>query len=187
VRPLVALARSSRAEDGKVVDMSHRKADPEQVVHTIMATTPAQLEAISSYSHDGFLLADAIAYTAQDERVEIRFQQEPLDPALPLPRREPVRESWWATEYRVPYLLCRLRVQHVLGRPTPIDAVEEESLLGIGWDTAAATLNVTTATREIRLRTRQLNAELLITATITSARRRRIGRLIPWDSTSAPI
>jgi hypothetical protein len=167
----------------------HAADDPDAIVKAITATTAAELRQISDWTHDAFLLAaNGITYSRQHELVEVRFQQEPLDRALALPQRQLARKSWWATDCRLPYVLCRLRVRGVVADPTtPTGLDSEETLVGVDWDAQTATLRIHTAIGPIRVRARQLRAELLITSHIVNIRRRRVGRVIPYDSTSGPL
>jgi hypothetical protein len=166
----------------------HATDDPDDVVKAITATTAAELREISDWTHDAFLVAAGITYSRHQELVEVRFQQEPLDRALPLPQRQLAGKSWWATDYRLPYVLCRLRIRDAVADPTtPTDLDDEDTLVGVDWHAQTATLSIHTAIGPIRVRARQLSAELLITSHIVSIRRRRVGRVIPYDSTSGPL
>jgi hypothetical protein len=84
--------------------------------------------------------------------------------------------------------LCQLRIRDALADPTtPTDVDDHQTLVGVDWDAQASTLNIHTATGPMRVRARRLSAELLITSQIVSVRRRRVGRVIPFDSTSGPL
>ena len=160
------------------------------VIKTYSATDPDQLEEISGWAHDALLVDDAIDHLPDERVVEIRFEQEPLDPAPGLPRPEEVGRSWWSIEYRMPFVLCRLRVRGATGAPAiPADtAAGPGSLLGIRWDATASRVRVELDDDAITVPADALDVRLDVTDEVVSIRRRRVGRrIIRFDSTRGPL
>ena len=154
------------------------------VVKHIKATGFEALEEISGWIHDAELIVDECRFEESCGRVILAFEQEPLDPALDLPPPEFVSQSWWATEYRMPYLRCCLRVNGVTAYVKGWEDLELSGLLlGVGWKADESTL-VVHSDCPIRVPTSRLDVELEITDEIVSVRKRRVGRLISFDSTS---
>jgi hypothetical protein len=156
------------------------------VLRTIRACDPVALEEVSGWAHDGDLLIDDRTFERAAGTLILPFEQEPLGGVSGLPQPELVSESRWAREYRMPYLRCVLRIHRAEGCDADWDGVGP-SLLGLFWDAQKSELVVHTGAEPIRARVTALEVELDITDEIVSVRRRRNGRLLPFDSTSGPI
>ena len=157
------------------------------VVATIDATHVDSLVTVSGWAHDAHLLSAAPDLAVHDGQVSIEFQQEPLDNELDLPRREFVRRSWWATEYRLPFVRCRLMVASARSIVVPNgDLLGDDTLLGVSWNAKKSRVDVDTGWGPIAVNVGALNVRLEITDEVVSVRRRRVGRLLSFDATAGP-
>jgi len=156
----------------------------------LRARTSEQLEEISGWTHDAELLEDRTSFDAKQRTVEIRFEQELLEGGDgAMPRRSFVARSWWSTEYRVPFVLCRLRVRSALG-PASVPAemdVGDLSLLGTRWEPGAEQVTVFASWGRIEVPVDELDVELEITDEVVTMRRRWVGRIVPWTLTRGSV
>ncbi len=153
------------------------------VVATIDATDADSLVAVSGWTHHAYLLVGALDVVVHDDTVTIEFEQEPLDPVLDLPQRELVRRSWWATDYRLPYVRCRLHVRsaHRTIAPDRVLLVDT-TLLGVRWHGDKRRVEITTGWGPIAVEAEALNVRLEITDEVVSVPRQGIRRLWRVDA-----
>ena len=155
------------------------------VVQTITAGDERSLEQISDWAHDADLLVDRSRLEESTGTAHFAFEQEPLDSELALPERVLVGQSWWSSRYRLPFILCRLRIEGAMSWSGPWDYIGDcPSLLGVRWDAKKPAVLVHTTWGEIAVATGALDVTLEITDEIVSMRNRRVGRIVPFDSTS---
>jgi hypothetical protein len=85
----------------------------------------------------------------------------------------------------MPYVRCRLRIRRASSWSVPAgDFVGHDLLAGVDWDAKSATVEVSTGWGPIAVVAEQLDVELEITDEVVSVRRRRVGRILPFDSTT---
>ena len=154
------------------------------VVRHLTASDPEALEAISGWTHDASFLPEHFAFDRSEGTVLVGFEQEPLERDIGLPAPELVRESWWASTWRMPFVLCLLRVRRATGCTQPPEELEDGSMLGVEWDPVRSVVTVHSGFGRIDFPVEALDVELDITDKVSSVRRRRVGKVLPYDSTS---
>jgi hypothetical protein len=154
------------------------------LVKRIDAIDEATLADVSGWTHDGHLLAHDLDVT--DGVVVVEFEQEPLESVLSLPNAEFIRRTWWWSEYRLPFVRCRLYVEQAR-RARATDPDSTGTLLGVRWKPSASRVEIHTTMGPIAVDVDALKVRLEITDDVVTVRRRRVGRLLSFASTSGPL
>ncbi len=109
------------------------------------ALDPGSLTLISGWIHDADLLVGERRFASSQGTVSLPFEQEPLDATLDLPKAEFLRQTWWAREYRMPYLRCELRVNGATAYEGPWEPLKDfGQLLAVRWSAEDSTVSVDT-------------------------------------------
>lgn len=156
-----------------------------RLLEHLLATDGEALGDLSTWLHDADAQVNAISWDPITRALIVPFTQEPFGVGGLAPRR--VRRTWLYDEYELPLLACRLIV-HGAGRPRsrdPLDGVNWATLLGLGHYEAIAALRIDFGDGGwLEVPVRSLFVELEVSDVVVTLARRRVGRWIPFSSTS---
>lgn len=156
-----------------------------RLLEHLLATDGESLGDLSTWLHDGDAELRGISWDPVTRALIVPFAQEPFGAGGMQPRH--VRRTWFFDEYELPMLACRLIV-HGAGRPRSRDELSDRTwvgLLGITHYEAIAALRIDFGDGGwLEVPVRSLFVELEVSDVVVTVARRRVGRWIPFSSTS---
>jgi hypothetical protein len=156
-----------------------------EVVKRFVARSAAELDEISGRAHDGVFDPEELRFDDEAAVVELPFANEPHDVEPRIPAAVHVRSTWRYEEYALPFIRAVLTVHEATALRAP-DPDDMDELIGIRYDEERGLVCIWTGMLidVIEIDVDALHVELAVTDEIQSVKRRRVGRLHPWDSTS---
>lgn len=150
----------------------------------LVATDGEALDAISARLHDADCAPRSMTLDVVTRALVLPLQQEPFGAGGMEPRH--LRRTWLYDEYELPFLEHRLIV-HGAGRVRtrdPLDVPDSVSVAAVVHYEAIGAIRVEFGDGGwVEIPVESILVELEVTDRVAATMRRRVGRLIPYDTT----